>query len=216
MNFFSAFNSQKVLRDFLLIVLAEIGNIALAFLFMPFRLPLFLDTIFTVAITFYAGLVPGLIVAALYNPILNFTQYIFLKIDITLFASFYAIPGMLIAFTTWIFSRNKTEFLFSKKITFLYLLLIVFASSFASCFSAAAVDVFLRPALSFQQFIFTDENLKWDLLSWTFSKFGFCSYLSALLPRIPITLLDRTICTFLGFSIYRLLEKIDPLGYKEI
>lgn len=212
MNFFSAFNSQKVLRDFLLIILAEIGNIALVFLFMPFRLPLFLDTIFTVAITFYAGLVPGLIVAALYNPILNFTQCIFLKIDISLFASFYAISGIFIAFTTWLFSRNKNEFFFSKKITFLYLLMIIFASSFASCFSAAAIDVFFRPALGFQQFMFTDQNLQWDLFFWTFSKLGFGSYLSFLLPRIPVTILDRTICTFAGFFVYKFLKKLELPG----
>lgn len=210
MNFFSASNFQKILKFSLIIILAEIGNISVASLAMTFQLPIFLDTIFTVAITFYSGLVPGIIIAALYNPIVNFTQYIFLKIDITFFASFYAIPGMLIAFTTWLFSRNKTEFLSSKKVTFLYLLLIVFASSFASCFSAAAVDVFLRPTFGFQQFIFTDENLKWDLLSWSFSRLGFGSYLSALLPRIPVTLLDRTICTFLGFSIYKLMKKTEP------
>ena len=46
-------------------------NIAAFLLVTYLRLPVFMDTIFTVALVFYAGLVPALIVAALYNPIMT-------------------------------------------------------------------------------------------------------------------------------------------------
>ena len=46
-------------------------NIATFLLVIYLRLPVFMDTIFTVALVFYAGLVPALIVAALYNPIMT-------------------------------------------------------------------------------------------------------------------------------------------------
>jgi len=34
------------------------------------------------------------------------------------------------------------------------------------------------------------------------------TFLSYLIPRIPMTLLDRIVCTFAGFGIYRLAVKI--------
>ena len=43
-------------------------NVAATFLFYDvLHIPLFLDTIFTVAIVFYFGLVPGLVVGIIFN-----------------------------------------------------------------------------------------------------------------------------------------------------
>ena len=55
-------------------LLSIIGNISTSFLASALHVPIFLDTVFTVAITFYAGLVPGLIVAVLHNPIRTFIR----------------------------------------------------------------------------------------------------------------------------------------------
>ena len=46
-----------------LILASLLGNIATSFLASILNLPAFFDTIFSVAITFYAGLVPGIIVS---------------------------------------------------------------------------------------------------------------------------------------------------------
>ena len=164
--------------------------------------PIFLDTIFTVAITFYAGFVPGLIVAALYNPIATFIYTAIYGIEIFYFACFYAICGMLIVFSTWLFSRNKKEFFFNRTVTVLYLFIIVFVSSFLSCFSASMLDTFIRPLFDNSLEVFPI-----DVFSSTFQKLKFGVFLSFLLPRIPITVLDRLICTFLGFYLYRLVER---------
>ena len=181
-------------------LLSIVGNIATSFLASALHAPIFLDTIFTVAITFYAGLVPGLIVAALHNPIVTFIYAVIYEIEIFYFACFYAICGMLIVFSTWLFSRNKKEFFFNR--TVLYLLIIVFVSSFLSCFSASALDTFIRPLLN--------DSLRFfptDIFSIPFQKLKFGMFLSYLLPRIPITVLDRLICTFSGFGLYRLVER---------
>ena len=164
--------------------------------------PIFLDTIFTVAITFYAGFVPGLIVAVLHNPIRTFIRSVIYGTDLFYFGSLYAVCGMLIVLSTWIFSRNKKDFFFNRTVTVLYLLIIVFVSSFLSCFSASALDTFIRPLLN--------DSLRFfpiDIFSIPFQKLKFGMFLSYLLPRIPITVLDRLICTFSGFGLYRLVER---------
>ena len=125
-------------------LLSIVGNIATSFLASALHVPIFLDTIFTVAITFYAGLVPGLIVAVLHNPIRTFIRSVIYGTDLFYFGSLYAVCGMLIALSTWIFSRNKKDFFFNRTVTVLYLLIIVFVSSFLSCFSASALDTFIR------------------------------------------------------------------------
>lgn len=55
----------------LLVLVALLGNIATSFLAASLKLPVFFDTIFTVAITFYAGLIPGMIAALLFNPVMT-------------------------------------------------------------------------------------------------------------------------------------------------
>ena len=46
-----------------------------------------------------------------------------------------------------------------------------------------------------------------DDISLVFQKMNFSVFLSYLLPRIPITLLDRCICTFAAYGIYSRLRK---------
>lgn len=192
---------SKFRITFCFCMLAIAGNIATSFLADALHTPMFLDTIFTVAVTFYAGLVPGLIVAALHNPIVTFIYSVIYRTEIFYFDCLYALCKMLIAFSTWLFSRNKKEFFFSKTVTVLYLLIIVFVSSFLSCFSASMLNTFIRPLLgNFLGFLI-------DAFSIAFQKLKFGVFLSYLLPRIPITVLDRLICTFSGFGLYRLVER---------
>lgn len=199
----SAYRSRMKLGVIAVFALISIvGNIATSFLASALHAPIFLDTIFTVAITFYAGLVPGLIVAVLHNPIMTFIRSVIYGTSLFYFGSLYAVCGMLIALSTWIFSRNKKDFFFNRTVTVLYLLIIVFVSSFLSCFSASALDTFIRPLLN--------DSLRFfptDIFSIPFQKLKFGMFLSYLLPRIPITVLDRLICTFLGFGLYRLVER---------
>lgn len=81
-------------------LLSIIGNIATSFLASALHAPIFLDTIFTVAITFYAGLVPGLIVAVLHNPIKTFIRSVIYGIDLFYFGSLYAVCGMALRWHT--------------------------------------------------------------------------------------------------------------------
>mgnify|MGYP006916088363 CR=1 FL=1 len=63
----------KRLRTVLICVAAEALNLLTVLIFQQtLHVSLFLDTIFTVAVTFYLGLVPGLCVALAYNVLDSF------------------------------------------------------------------------------------------------------------------------------------------------
>lgn len=185
-----------------LIFAAVLGNIATSFLSATLELPAFFDTIFTVAITFYAGLVPGIIAAAFSNPLMTVLRCAFYGTEIFYFDFLYSVCGIFIVLATWTISRNKKEFFFSRAVTVLYLLVIAFASSFLSCFSASFLDTFIRPLFEKRSGFSAIDNF-----SIAFQKLKFNVFLSYLLPRIPLTVLDRLICTFAGFGIYRFAEQ---------
>ncbi len=193
----------KSLRTTIFLVIAAIIlNSVFSFANAILHIPLFLDTIFTVAITFYCGLIPGIIVAIIFNPLMTLVWCIINNTDFYIYDCLYAICGILIVVVTWALSRNKNEFYFNRTVTILYLLIISFTSSFASCVSATILDTFIRP--------FFERTLGLsmiDNLSVSFQKLNFSVFLSYFLPRIPITVLDRIICTFSGFGIYRLLVR---------
>ena len=194
---------KQYLKNTFLCLLALTLNIAMSFLESFFlHSSLFLDSIFTVALIFYCGLVPALVVAAFYNPLMTLIRCAIYGTEIFYFDFLYALCGILIVIITWALSQNKKEFFFSKTVTVLYLFIIVFASSFASSFMASILDTYIRPL-----FEKTSGFSSLDKYSLAFQQLKFDTFLSYLLPRIPITVLDRLICTFAGFGFYRLAER---------
>ena len=104
--------------------------------------PLFLDTVFTVAMVFYLGLIPGLIVGILYN----FVDVLFNLLVRGINSPtniFFSICGAAIVIVTWLFARKKEEFQISLPVTILYLLLISLISSFVTIFIGGTFD-FIR------------------------------------------------------------------------
>ena len=202
MNFRPRSKDTNLLTTSILTILAILLNVVFVYAVSKLNLIVFLDTIFTVALTFYAGLVPGLIAAAVYNPIMTLIYCAENGTEIFYFDFLYLICGMLIVLTTWAFSRNKKEFHSSTLITILYLLTITIVSSLVSCISASVLDTFVRPLFGKTSPFGPIEDF-----SYVFQHFNFGHFLSFLLPRIPITVLDRLICTFAGYGIYRLLSK---------
>lgn len=203
MSFRERLTDRNLLTTSILTFLAILINVLFVFGVSKLNLIVFLDTIFTVALTFYAGLVPGLIAAAVYNPIMTLIYCAENGTEIFYFDFLYLICGMLIVLTTWFFSRNKKEFHSGTIMTILYLLVITIVSSLVSCISASVLDTFVRPLFGKTSPFGPIEDF-----SHVFHHFNFGNFLSFLLPRIPITALDRFICTFAGYGIYRLLSKL--------
>ncbi|MDY4152453.1 MAG: hypothetical protein SOX89_02685, partial [Treponema sp.] len=95
--------SKKIAFTGLLCLLALLLNIASAMLASALKLPTFLDTIFTVAITFYSGLIPGIIVATLFNPVMTLLRCAMTGSEIFLYDFLYALCGILIVIASWLF-----------------------------------------------------------------------------------------------------------------
>lgn len=178
-------------------------NLALSLLtYDILKFPLFLDTVFTVAIVFYLGLVPGLIVGILYNFIDVLFNLLVRGINSPT-NIFFSICGAAIVIVTWLFARKKTEFQISTSITILYLLLISLISSFVTIIIGGTFD-FIR--FSFYDIPDSMAPIKQFTDSFVSQKFSL--FAACILGQIPISITDRIISTFAGYGVYKLYIKI--------
>lgn len=193
---------KDIPRTILLCILADVLNLLSAYLFCEkLHIPLFWDTIFTVAITFYFGLVPGLFTAVSYNILsvcVNFVRGFGFQPIVMLFG----ICGALIALVTWFFARQKDEFRISASISALYLVLIALCSSFLVILTSGIID-FIR----YEYFNGVDMVAPIREFTESFVKQKFSLFASCILAQIPISFTDRLITTFAGFGVYKLMTK---------
>lgn len=212
-NFMQGTAKQKflyILKIAVLIVVFEVFNLLLSYANSKIRFMLFLDTIFSVALTFYAGLLPGLIIALIHNPLCGIMFSKLYGTPIFFYGFLYSICGMLIVLVTWLFSRKKEYLSYSMSMTILYLFMIAFASAFASCISTAFLDTFIKPlSEKFQLAKVDDFADRFDVFSSILKSLNFGTFFSYFLPRIPLTIIDRIACTFLGFFVYKALLFMD-------
>ena len=165
-------------------------------------IPLFIDTVFTVAIVFYLGLVPGLAVGFLYNFVDVLFNYLVRGVNSPT-NIFFSICGAAIVLVTWLFARKKEEFQLSLSITILYLLLISLLSSFVTIFIGGIFD-FIR----FSYYEIPDSMAPIKQFTDSFVSQKFSLFASCILGQIPISLTDRLISTFAGYGVYKLYVKI--------
>ena len=177
-------------------------NLGLSLLmFDALHIPLFFDTVFTVAIVFYLGLVPGLIVGILFNIVDTLFNFLVRGIYSPTNMCF-ALCGAAIAFVTWLFARKKDEFQISIPITILYLILISLLSSSATVLIGGIID-FVR----FTYFDIPDSMAPIKQFTNGFISQKFNLFASCILAQIPISITDRLISTFMGYGVYKLYEK---------
>ena len=177
-------------------------NLGFSLLFFDvLHIPLFFDTIFTVAIVFYLGLVPGLIVGFLFNFVDTAFNYLVRGI-VSPTNIFFSLCGVAIVLVTWAFARKKDEFQISIPVTILYLLLIALLSSSASIFIGGIID-FVR----FSYFDIPDSMAPIKQFTESFVSQRFSLFASCILAQIPISITDRLITTFAGYGVYKLYEK---------
>lgn len=184
-------------------VASIILNIVTTFFFHDLlKIPLFFDTIFTVAVVFYLGLIPGLTVGILFNIIETTCNYYFRGLYSPTNALF-AICGAGIVISTWFFARKKDEFHLSISITILYLLLIALISSFFTIFIGGTID-FIR----YTYFEIPDSMAPIKKFTEGFVSQRFSLFTSCILGQIPISITDRLITTFAGYGVYKLFVKL--------
>ncbi len=170
--------------------------------FDVFHIPLFLDTIFTVAIVFYLGLGPGLIVGISFNIVDTLFNY-FVRGVTSPTNILFSLCGAAIVFVTWLFARKKEEFKISLPITLLYLVLISLLSSFATIMIGGVIDFFRYTYFEIPDSMAPIKHFTESFVSQKFGLFASC-----ILGQIPISITDRILATFAGFSVYKLTERI--------
>ena len=161
-------------------------------------IPLFLDTIFMTATLF------------LFGPVVAFFEYLVymgiscIRMKVTYgsvhMIYLYSVSALTIIVITWLFIRRKGSLKKNVNRTFIILLS-------AAIFSGLACSV-VSGFINFFIYFKNDNDLAYDRVIFAFNgeQFGFLA--SAILGRIPVTILDRIITTFAAFGIFNLYSKI--------
>ncbi len=198
------YKSHNVFKTIIVCVAAEALNFLTVFIFYnTLKIPLFFDTIFTVAVVFYLGLVPALCVSAGYN-VINSLLWIKKSGFFDPFILMYGICGILIVVSTWLIARNKKEFNISLPVTFLYLLLIALFSSLCTIITGGIIDFF-----HYRYYEITNMMNPIKNFTESFVYYHFPFLLSCILAQIPVSFLDRLIATLCGYGVYKICDKID-------
>ena len=178
-------------------------NIVTTCFFYDFlKIPLFFDTIFTVAVVFYLGLIPGLAVGILFNIADTIYNYLFRGL-VSPTNALFALCGAAIVISTWFFARKKEEFQLSRSITVLYLILIALISSFFTILIGGVID-FVR----YLYFEIPDSMAPIKKFTEGFVSQRFSLFTSCILGQIPISITDRLITTFAGYGVYKLFVRL--------
>ncbi|MDR2313810.1 MAG: hypothetical protein LBE02_04680 [Spirochaetaceae bacterium] len=194
----------------LLCILAVGANYALNTLSVfILKLPLFLDTVFTCAVTFTAGPVAGIAVAVLTTIIILFrdgSTWLFVLCSITeVLLVWFMQPGPRTA--AWSFRRKEPppdlpEIKTSFVNTFAALLLLYIAACVAVSVLGGILDFILYDVFSNEKLHYSPEDtFKMGLL-----RNGPPILAANILSRIPINIVDRFIVIFGGFAISRFLK----------
>lgn len=187
----------------LVCIVAGAGNFVTAYIFIDtLQFPLFMDTIFTVAVVFYCGLIPALTVAVTYNILEAFTLTI-RGFPFEPYVMLFGISGALIVLATWFFARKKEEFKINLPITLLYLVLIAVISSFCSIISSGIVDYIRYTMVNLPDRMAPIKNFTDSFVNQHFSLFTSC-----ILAQIPVSLTDRLLTTFLGYGLYKMMVQL--------
>ena len=184
----------------LTILIFSVCDFLVAYFFQDvLKSPFFFDTIFMTAALFLFGPVASL---AEYLLFISFTC---IKLKIrdgkTDFVFLYTLSAFTIILVTWLFIRKKKNLNKGLNLTFLYILTASVVAGLSCSVVSGFINYYFANCLfqiewNFNIFIFAFNGEYMDLLT------------SSIIGRIPVTILDRVVTTFLGFGISKLYSRI--------
>ena len=161
------------------------------------KIPLFLDTIFTIAILFYCGILPAAITAFITSIPSS------LVVHAPFYILFFICSVVIILITDKIMKYNSKNNN-SIKLTILYLILAALLSGFASSIIGGIIHT--SGLILFPNKI--EEIVTEKFVLSLFSKNG-SLLLSSILGRVPSTCIDRIVSNIAGWGVYQLMLKVD-------
>jgi hypothetical protein len=205
---------DKYWKILILCIASAIGNAALCHLVTNVaNVPLYMDTMFTIAMCFSAGLLAGILTGALFSPLCFYfvTRYILgLSVTLSVIRNVYLICIVVEVILVCLFySRMKTrEMVFIEKPslnTFIgvgtELLVLVALDCIVVSITGDKIDFILtlnQAKRTFSQ----DDTFKLGLLRNNVPVLA-----TSILSRIPINIIDRFIAVFGGYGISLLFRK---------
>ena len=193
-----------LLKISLFCILAAVFNYFVSVLCLyVIKAPLFVDTVFTVAVTFTAGLIPGLVTAL-------FTS-LFGEIMVNSFSPF-VICAIAEVFIVWLFTRKRRGKMDNAQLKqaasisgiLIKLMLLYITACLAISVLGGIIEYFYHSVLANPKLFFSAEDMfKIGLLQGDFNILAV-----NILSRIPVNLVDRFIVIFGGYFISRLVIKI--------
>jgi hypothetical protein len=202
----------------LLCLLAALGNYLLNYLCVYFlKFPLFLDTIFNVAVTFAAGLIPGLVTAILSHVELsiitgNFNPFVFCSIaEVIIVCSLKpAEPARILTGESLAHCSSPEMKINSMVSVFARLMVLYIVCSLAISVLGGIIDfLFHGVGLIPKTYFSAEDAFKIGLL-----RSGIPLLAMDILSRIPVNIVDRFIVIFGGYFIYRGIRRLFRLSLK--
>ena len=214
---------MKVIQYWKIIVLCVVsafGNVAFRYLITDMaNIPLYADTVFTVAMCFFAGLVPGLLTVGLYFT-LSSIRYVVLQGaaagDVWVI-NIFIICAILEVLVVCLYRRRmkssestffENPWLDSFTGILVHLLILSVIACIAISIAGGIID-FVLSQFNVTQDFSPEDNFKLGLLRNNVNILA-----TAILSRIPINIVDRFIVVFGGFAVSLLYRKLVKLGGK--
>ena len=200
--------SSFIIKIAILCVVSVLGNELLSYLITGVaKAPLYLDTVFTVAICFAAGLVPGLLTGVVFSILISPFIYIYLyhhPVEMIFASKIFSICVVVELLLVYFFHKKirSREAVFLDKpslSSFIglapLLLILVAIDCIAVSFSGGVIDFMLTRASAVRPY-FPEDSFKLGLF-----RNNVPVLTAAILSRIPINIVDRSIVIFGGFGI---------------
>ena len=166
-------------------------NILLCCLNTNFKIPLYMDTVFTVAASFFS-LTAGLVCAALFH---FFWKFIW---DFQVFVFAWSICSFTLVLVIRFYVLKH------RKITMVDILFLIFLLAIIISFEGAVIFAVLSAAVNYSES--SQVRFMYALLE----SANVPAFLAALLPRIPVNILDKAISVTAGYLCYEGLCRIFP------
>ncbi|MBR6342203.1 MAG: hypothetical protein IKR64_09885 [Treponema sp.] len=158
--------------------------------------PLYMDTLFTVTASFF-GAVSGVIAGALYHIL-----YLFIYTDVALSSLAWMICSLTIVLIIRLYIKIR------KRVEFPDIILLIFLIALIISLEGAIIFTILNAVTAFVE----DSQIKFMYA--LLNSNSFSTFVSALLPRVPVNILDKAICVLLGWYSYRGVQKLFTLSKK--
>ena len=165
-----------------------------------FKIPLFLDTLFTVAVSFAAGLIPGLVTALLTYTAVGIRDGAFTPFIVCSIIEVLLVCRLKPVRSIWHKSFNPLHLIVS---VFAGLILLYFTACITISVLGGVIDFFYYKLLSNPKLYFSPE----DTFKMGLFRSGGHVLVMDILSRIPVNIVDRFIVIFGGYFISQGLDR---------